>query len=273
LKKLLLLFAFIPSVFLTAQQQPLPIEHASIIQEGHAEVDFGISQFQDQNFPLSGLKGDLTKIGNLRFCISLSQYVELQTDGTLLDLLNIKERHTAFNSAIATTRNPTGDIGDFTIWTKFGMLNEYSSPLGLSMRFGVQLPNASNESGLGVDEMNFYSSILAEKHYAGLWIVNLGLGILGDPTRLSSQHDVCMYGIAYFAPVSSSISLSFQHAGRVGHSGVGVNGLRNWKIGVEESFTDHFSASLYGIKNTSIDDKATGAEATVHILFHIMDIK
>ena len=273
MKTLFLFFFFIPLFCIVAQQQPLPIEPASIIEPGHAGFDFGFSHFHDQNFPLSGLSGNLTKIGNLRFRISLSEYVELQTDGTLLDLLYVKERKPAFNSAIASTRNPTGDIGDFTIWTKFSILNEYTSNLGLSMRIGVQLPNASNESGLGIDEMNFYSTFLFEKHFAGVWIVNAGLGILGDPTRLSSQHDVYTYGIAYFVPVGASTIITFQHTGRAGHSGVGVNGLKNWKIGIQETYSNHFLVDVYGVKNTSVDDKATGVELTFHFLFHVMNIK
>ena len=140
------------------------------------------------------------------------------------------------------------------------------------MRIGVQLPNASNESGLGIDEMNFFSSFLLEKHFAGLWIVNAWLGILGDPTRLSSQHDVCMYGIAYSIPVTALTSVTFQHTGRAGHSGVGVNGLRTWKIGVEKTFSDHYYVDVFGIKNTSVDDKAIGVQATFRFFFHIMNI-
>ena len=273
LKTLLLLFIFTPPLLVVAQQQPLPIEPATIIAPGHVGIDFGFSYFRNQNFPLSGLSGNLYKLGNLRFHISLSKYVELQTDGTLLDVLYVHDRKPAFNSAIASTRNPTGDIGDFTIWTKFGILREYQSDIGFSMRIGVQLPNASNESGLGIDEMNFYSTFLIEKHFAGLWIANVGLGILGDPTRLSSQHDVCTYGIEYFFPVAASTTVTMQHGGRVGHSGIGITRLRNWKIGVQETCSSHFFVDLYGVKNTSVDDKSAGAELTFHVLFQVMDIK
>ncbi len=272
MKNLLFLLTFTLPVFLAAQQHPLPIEPASLLEAGHAQIDFGAAYFHNQDYPLSGLSGNLIKLGNLRFCISLSQYVELQTDGTLLNLLDIKERKPAFNSSVATTNNPTGDIGDFSLWTKFGILPEYKTGIGFSIKFGIQLPNASNESGLGIDEMNFFSSFLIEKHFAGLWTANVGLGILSDPTKTGAQHDVCMYGFAYTFPIASSTFLTIQRTGRTGHSGVGVNGLRNWKMGAEQSFGD-LSFRLIGIKNFSIDDKATGIELTLIYLFHIMEIK
>ncbi|HAP34475.1 MAG TPA: hypothetical protein DCQ28_00460 [Bacteroidetes bacterium] len=272
MKKTLLLLWFL-HITLFSQQHPLAIETATLLEPGHAQIEFGSSHFRQQPFPLSGLEGNLWKIGNLRFGISLSGFVELQTEGTLLNVLDILERKSAFNSKITTSNNPTADIGDFSLWTKFSVLNEYSSGIGLSVRFGVQLPNTSNESGLGIDEMNFFSSLLFQKHFAGLWTINTGLGVLGDPTRISSQHDVFTYGIEYCVPVGEVTYLYIQSSGRRGHNGDGVQHLSNAKVGFERNITHDFSIKLFGVSNFSSSDNAKGFEINAVYTFHVVEIK
>ena len=270
MKKQILSVVFILPLYALAQQQPVPVESPSILESGYARLEFGAAHFLQQSFPLSGLKGNLSKLGTICFKISLNKYVELQTDGTLLDVLSIKERKPAFNSAITTTNNPTADIGDFSLWTKFALFNEYSSGVALSVRFGVQLPNASNESGLGIDEMNFYSALLLQKHFLGKWTLNVGLGILGDPTQLSSQHDVCIYGVEYFLPVGETTYLMLQTAGRTGHDGIGVDRLANSRMGIEKSW-GKISFKTFGIINFSPADNAKGVEVTVSYSFQVLD--
>lgn len=267
----LLSFVLLLSFPAFGQQHPLPVESSELLAPGFARLDLGTSYFLDQPFPLSGLEGHLLKFGNLRFAVALSEFVELQTDGTLLNLLDVTKRDSAFHSDITSTATPTGDIGDFTVWTKFGVLSEYRSGIGLSVRFGVQLPNASNESGLGIDEMNFYASVLFQKHLAGLWTFNAGLGILGDPTVLGQQHDVFIYGLEYFLPVSSSASVILQTAGRRGHWGPAVYPLTTVKAGAEYA-AEHFTFRGVVVKNTSPYDKARGLELSIAYPFRIIEI-
>jgi hypothetical protein len=271
LKRSLLFLFILLSSPAAAQQHPLAVEHSELLQSGYAQIDLGSSYFRNQPFPLSGLRGHLLKFGNIRFAISLSEYVELQADGTLLNLLDITHRDSSFNSHVVTSSTPTGDIGDFTVWTKFAVLSEYRSGIGFSVRFGIQLPNASNESGLGIDEMNFYATMLFQKHIGGLMTLNAGLGILGDPTVLGQQHDVFLYGLEYRLPVGSTTSVLIQTAGRKGHSGTGVHPLANTKLGIEYGASDFiFTAS--GVMNTSSQDRARGIELRVSYLFQVMNM-
>ncbi|MHB1050751.1 MAG: hypothetical protein ACYC09_11770 [Bacteroidota bacterium] len=267
----ILLFLFLIPVSLFGQQHPIPVESAMLLEPGQASAEFGFSHFRDQPYPLSGLTGNLTKIGTVRFCIALSEFVELQAEGTLLDILHITRRVPAFNSALTTAKKVTADIGDFTVWTKFGILNEYRSGINFAVRFGMQLPNASNESGLGIDEMNFFASLLLQKHFAGRWTMNAGLGILSDPTRLGSQHDVFIYGVEYFLPFGETTSFLLQTAGRVGHNGIGFQRLANGKIGFEKTIGP-FSVRAFGVTNFSPADNAKGAELTLTYLFHFIQI-
>lgn len=197
--------------------------------------------------------------------------VELGVDGTMLDLLSIRHRRIAFNSNITSSNNPTGDIGDFTFWTKFFLLSEYRSLVSLSLRFGAQLPNASNESGLGVDETNFYSSFLLQKHFLGVWTLNIGLAILGSPSEYSSQHDMMIYGLKYSVPVAEQTFLVLQTAGRRGHEGTGIYNLANGKLGFEKVFN---AIILFGngILNFAPSDNSYGVELGAGYLFQLTTI-
>lgn len=262
---------FIIPVSLLSQQYPVSTETPSILPAGTAHAEVGVGEYFDQSFPLSGFEGTLTKLGMLRFGFSYDGNVELQFDGTLLDILRVKSRDAAFNSALASTNSETADIGDFTLWTKFRLISEYRFFTSVSIRFGVQLPNASNESGLGIDEFNFYSSFLFEKHYAGIrWVVNTGLGILGDPATLSAQHDTFIFAFGSYIPVGERLTLVFETAGRTGHDGIGVYRLANAKVGAQASFAG-LSWKFLGVRSFAAADNSNGTELVVGFDFAIFE--
>lgn len=249
---------------LFSQQYPISTETPTILAAGTAHAEFGVGEYFDQPFPLSGLDGTLTKVGIVRFGFSYDSNVELQFDGTLLDILRVQSRHPAFNSAVTTSDSVTADIGDFTLWTKFCLVSEQRFFCGASIRLGVQLPNASNESGLGIDEFDFYSSFLFEKHYAGIrWVVNTGLGILGDPALLSEQHDTFIFAFGSYVPVGEKSTLVFEAAGRTGHHGIGVYRLANAKAGAQIPFMG-FDWRLQGVMSFAPSDNSRGIELLVH---------
>ena len=265
-----LLIVAAPSI-LFSQQYPVSTESAGILPAGTAHAELGIGEYFDQTFPLSGLDGNLTKLGIMRFGFSYDGNVELQFDGTLLDILRVKGREPAFNNSLTTSKSVTSDIGDFTLWTKFRLVSEYHSFSSVSIRFGVQLPNASNESGLGIDEFNFYSSFLFEKHLAGVrWVLNAGLGILGDPVTLSEQHDTFIYAAGSYIPIGDRSTLVMETAGRTGHHGLGVYRLTNAKAGGQTVFGG-IAIKLLGVMSFASSDNAQGAELSVGYDFTIIN--
>jgi hypothetical protein len=258
-------------IILLSQQYPISTETPQILPAGGAHAEVGFGRYEDQTFPLSGLEGTLTKLGILRFGFSYDNNVELQFEGTILDLLDVKSRREAFDSAEATTNSVTGDIGDFTLWTKFRLISEYHFFSTVSIRFGVQLPNASNESGLGIDEFDFYSSFLFEKHYAGIrWVVNAGLGILGNPARLSDQHDTFIFAFGSYIPIRENSTIVLETAGRTGHQGIGVYRLANAKAGAQTMLAG-LSWKLAGVMSFSRSDNSKGADLVVGYDFTIID--
>src|SRR5207247_813826 len=84
------------------------------------------------------------------------------------------------------------------VGTKIRLLPETPKHPAFGFRFATRLPNARNETGLGLDTMDFYASLLAAKTVESIRVVgNVGMGILGDATDGERQNDVLTYGLSF----------------------------------------------------------------------------
>ena len=88
------------------------------------------------------------------------------------------------------------------------------------VRFATRLPNAGNESGLGLDTTDFHAQVLVGKTVQSIRIVgNVGLGILGDPTRGDNQNDVLDYGFSVARAVREGLEVVGELNGRASTRG------------------------------------------------------
>jgi hypothetical protein len=95
------------------------------------------------------------------------------------------------------------------------VLSEKPGRPSFGLRFATKLPNAGNESGLGLDTTDFYFTGLIGKTVQSIRFVgNIGLGILGDPTRGDRQNDVLAYGISIARAVRQGIEVVGEVNGR-----------------------------------------------------------
>ncbi|SRR5581483_1025650 len=184
-----------------AQQRPLITEDVDIIPPGSLRIEAGVDFMQKAKFPVSSLNGDLTRVGVIGINIGLAPNVEVQVEGVAQNFLSINSRGTsAIPLNFGPTANTTHDTGDFTLWTKIKLRNETAHMPSLGFRFGVQLPNSNQASGIGLNQTNAYGQILFGKKFGHNARVNtfgnLGIGILTAPTQLFSQNDVITYGFA-----------------------------------------------------------------------------
>jgi len=182
-----------------AQQRPLVTEDPEPIGAGRVLVEGGIDYAHNQFYPASGLKGNLWRIPTIGLSIGLSSIAELQLDGGPFDRLTINERRDApLSSLVTATGTTTHDVEDLVIATKIRLTSEAPGRPAIGVRFATKLPNASNESGLGVDTTDFYASLLAAKTIESIRVVaNVGVGILADPTVGNRQNDVLTYGLSF----------------------------------------------------------------------------
>ena len=104
---------------------------------------------------------------------------------------------------------------DIVVATKIRLLAEHPGRPAFGIRFATKLPNASNESGLGLDTTDFHVQGLIGKTVQSIRFVgNFGLGILGDPTRGNNQNDVLDYGFSVARAVRQGVEVVGEINGR-----------------------------------------------------------
>ncbi|HEY3580980.1 MAG TPA: hypothetical protein VGK82_10565, partial [Pyrinomonadaceae bacterium] len=149
-----------------AQQRPLLTEDVDIIPPGTVRIEAGIDFMQGAKYTVSGLKGDLTRVGVIGVSFGMGPNVEFQIEGVAQNYLSINSRGpSAVPLSIAPGANSTNDTGDFTLWAKFKLRNETHRGPSLGFRFGVQLPNSNQSRGIGINQTNAYGSILVGKKF------------------------------------------------------------------------------------------------------------
>ncbi|MBI3991302.1 MAG: hypothetical protein HY350_04040, partial [Candidatus Omnitrophica bacterium] len=95
--------------------------------------------------------------------------------------------------------------GDLKIWHKINFMDENGKFPSTGFRWGVKLPNASDEDRLGTDETDFFASMLFSKKACHVMAhLNLGLAILGEPDQASRQEDLFTYNAAVEYPVKQA---------------------------------------------------------------------
>lgn len=201
----------------SAQQRPLVTEDPETIGSGLILIEGGVDQQRDIFFPVSGLKGDLVRLPTLGVSFGISSIAEVQIDGGLYNRLTVTSRQDApLSTLLDFTGDRTTDVEDIVIATKIRLLGEAAGRPALGVRFTTKLPNASNESGLGLDTTDFYVSALVGKTVQSIRVVgNVGMGILGDPTQGDRQNDVLTYGLSVARAVTQGLEVVGEVNGRL----------------------------------------------------------
>jgi hypothetical protein len=199
-----------------AQQRPLRTDDAEILKTGRIRADFGIEFLQRQRYSLSGLQGDLTRLGVSGIQVGVGEYAEFQISGVAQDVLAVSDRT---NRVIPSmfSGNSTSDFGDLILGAKLKLAGEHELRPAMAYKFAVELPNAKHDSGLGTDQTEFYSSFLFKKHLGRSQIMaEAGFAILGSPVLQGRQTDPLTYGVAVIVPVHRSVNLVAEINGRQG---------------------------------------------------------
>ena len=240
----LVAFAFVLSLSLSAraQQRPLLTEDVDIIPPGTMRIEAGIDFLQGAKFPVSGINGDLTRVGVIGVSFGMGPNVEFQIEGVAQNFVGINSRGTsAIPLSLAANANSTHDTGDFTLWAKFKLRNETRHAPSLGFRFGVQLPNSNQARGIGLNQTNAYGSVLVGKKFGqdGRFNTfgNLGIAILTAPTQLFSQNDVLTYGMAGIFRLNKQFSLAGEVNGRAntrpGNGPLGTESQAEARLGMQ----------------------------------------
>ena len=202
-----------------AQQRPLLTEDVDIIPPGSIRIEAGVDFVQRARYPVSGLSGDLTRAGVIGINIGFAPNVEFQIEGVAQNFLSINSRGpSVIPLNLAAGANSTHDTGDFTLWAKIKLRNETPHWPSFGFRFGVQLPNSNQSTGIGLNQTNAYGQVLLGKKFGHNGRVNmfgnLGIAILSAPTQTFTQNDVITYGFAGIVRIDKMFSFAGEVNGR-----------------------------------------------------------
>ncbi len=267
MKRLLPCLVIIASVcaVAVAQQRPLLTEDVDITTTGAIEVSAGVDFLQNVKFPLSGLRGDLTRVADIRVRQGFAPNVEIQIEGTIQNFLAINSQTTPSPIPLNIAGNSTNDFDDFIVSVKVKLRNETKNLPAIGMKFGYQMPNTDQAKGIGTNTINIFSKILLQKKFgkranrAPLANIfgNIGLGIMTAPLANFSQNDVVLYGIAGVFRVNDRISLVSEVNGRQNtRSGVvplGTESVGQFRVGtqIRASGLRFDTAAIFGLTKYS----------------------
>lgn len=200
----------------SAQQRPLLTEEAETVRPGVALLQLSFEFLQDARFPLSGLEGDLTRVGVVDVRFGVSRAAEIQIQGTIRNFLAVSEQRTAFvTPVLSRSGSSTSDFGDFTLAAKFRLVDETETRPAFGVRFGFEMPNSNETRGIGLNTTNVFFTVLAQKHFGKLNLFgNLGFAILQAPAGLFTQNDVILYGAGALYPVHERVNILGEVSGR-----------------------------------------------------------
>ncbi len=267
MKKLLTITVLIISAsgILSAQQRPLLTEDIDTTPPGTINIAAGSDFFQNAKFPLAGLRGDLTRVGDIRIRTGYASNVEVQIEGVVQNFLAINSKD--LNPAIQRDidRNSTNDWGDITTSVKIRLKNETANLPGLAFKFGFQMPNSDEKKGIGTNQTDIFTKLIAQKTFGKepgkdprfKAFGNLGLGIMTIPLENFAQNDVLLYGLAGIYRVNDSINIASEVNGRIstrkGTAPLGTESQGQFRIGtqIKASGLRFDTAAIFGLTRFS----------------------
>lgn len=256
---------FCLSLSALSQQRPLITEDVDTVPEGAVRISAGVDFLQDAKFPLSGLKGDLTRVGDVRVSVGFAPNVEFQIEGVVQNVLAINSAQNPAPIPLSVGTNSTNGIGDFTLSTKIKLRNESRNLPAIGFKLGVELPNSDQSKGIGVNQTNVFGRILVQKKFgrkAGLdpranIFGNIGIGILTAPLERFSQNDVLLYGLAGIFRVTKNVNIATEVNGRTntrsGNVPLGTESISQFRIGaqIKASNLRFDTAGIFGLTKNS----------------------
>jgi len=201
----------------SAQQRPLVTEDPETVGAGVLLVEAGLDYLVEEEFPATGLTGDLFQFPTFGVSLGISSIAEIQIDGVLRSRLSIADRQNApLSGQLSIVGDRTAGGGDIIVGTKVRLTQEGAGTPAFGVRFATKLPTASNESGLGLDTTDFLASLLVGKTIRSIRVVgNFGVAILGDPIEGDEQNSTLTYGVSFARAIREGLELVGELNGRL----------------------------------------------------------
>lgn len=264
-RNLLIIFIILAAAFAAAgQQRPLLTDDIDITPPGSVEIGAGVDFLQNVKFPLSGIRGDMTRVGDIRIRQGFASNVEIQIEGVIQNFVAINSRGPS-PIPLNINGNSTNDFDDITISAKIKLFNETRNLPAIGMKFGYQMPNTDQAKGIGTNQTNIFSKLIVQKRFgkrAGRSPLanmygNIGLAIMTAPLERFTQNDVIIYGAAGIFRLNDRINIASEVNGRLntrpGLVPLGTESVGNFRIGtqIKASGLRFDTAAVFGLTRFS----------------------
>jgi hypothetical protein len=206
-----------------AQQRPLKTEDPETIGAGRMLIEAGVDYNRDVFFPISGLRGHHFIVPPFGISMGVGAGAEIQVDWGIYQKLYITEETSGapFTHLLQLDSGSTADVDDIHIGAKVKLISETSRRPAIGSWFRTRLPNAGNESGLGKDMQDFHSALTIGKTVQSVRVVgNIGMAMLGNPTRQAAQDDLLIYSLSVARAVSQAAEVVGEFVGRANFANI-----------------------------------------------------
>ncbi len=201
------------------QQRPLVTEDAETIGSGRILLEGGVELAAGQANLAYGIEGNIARIGIFGVSVGISPSAEIQIDGGLLQRLNVTERtpgRPLFAVSPVTVGERVSGIEDFIVATKIRFSSETEAQPALGVRFGVKLPTADPEKGVGLGTTDFFTTFLVAKTVRSVRTVgNVGLVVLGNPVNAQSPANALSFGVSVARALTNAFEVVGELNGRL----------------------------------------------------------
>jgi hypothetical protein len=213
------------------------VPNASAARAGEFLLGAGLGWDGDRSFPLSGLRGDLLRVGTLTVAYAVADGVLLEVRGDAWHVLRIHGRgpsHVPLAPGVAD--GTTTDAGDFRIATVARLVGGATGP-SAGVDVAVKLPNSQQSRGIGLNTTDFEGSAFGSWGGERVRVTGeVGIGILTAPLRTFIQDDVLLYG--------AELLWDPDGAGGLPRLAIGVRGRANTRHVVPVGLEDEGTASV-----------------------------
>jgi len=201
-----------------AQSRPLVTEDPETVPAGFILLEAGFDFLNGAKYPVSGLTGNLTKIGTFGLSFGVSSIAEIQIDGGLANRLAITSIDPTAPLASRYTGGPdaTSSFEDMTIGAKVRFASETERRPAFAVRFVTRLPMVGTDTGLGTGTTDFNIGLAVAKTIQSTRVAaNVGLGIMGDPVQGDRSNHLLTYGLSFARAVRTGTELVVEFNGRL----------------------------------------------------------
>lgn len=203
-----------------AQQRPLVTEDPETIGLNRILLEGGLSIDFDQEHPVAGVAGDVSRFGTFGVSVGISPTAEIQIDGGLIQRIDVNERLTRIVPGVVANPLVAGDrassFDDLVIATKIRLAAEDTSRPAIGLRFGTKLPTASPDKGVGLGTTDFFATFLVAKTVQSVRTVgNVGIVVMGNPVVGGDQSTALGFGVSVARALTNEFEVVGELNGRL----------------------------------------------------------